>query len=432
MVDKNGMEGADDKLNTGSAPEKVDVQLGDMHVASAPIEGSEVGQGEVAVSLVEPDAPLATSLEVDGGDPDADADSDATDGEKPKLKRNYEGRNPRDQNEREKRMLSIMKVVIKRDDSFTTMDLRQTLTAVYRNWAKAGKVTAVMSDISSAIKTMGFEVTGEASLKRRGRSPLIYQLIPQELTAKGKMIYLTAMHELGMEPETFDKEVMEKIGRMFKSRADAKKRKDKEDVALKAADRAKQEQAAKLAAEQEKAEQEKAAKLAVEQEKAEQEKAAKLAAEQEKAEQEKAEQEKAVKLAAEQEKAEQDKAAKLTAEQPSKKAVKAASSTSGKKDAKKKGKGGVKIQLGKKVKWTSQSAGYQKEKKGVVVFVANPEADRRSPIEVAAESFPGHIRMFDGTIWQKDGVLVEVRDGATDAAKPKLYMPRVSALSITK
>ncbi|HHP5493040.1 TPA: cell envelope integrity protein TolA [Aeromonas veronii] len=382
MVDKNGMEGADDKLNTGSAPEKVDVQLGDMHVASTPIDGSEVGQGEVAVSLVEPDAPLAPSLEVDGGDPDADADSDATDGEKPKLKRNYEGRNPRDQNEREKRMLSIMKVVIKRDDSFTTMDLRQTLTAVYRNWAKAGKVTAVMSDISSAIKTMGFEVTGEASLKRRGRSPLIYQLIPQELTAKGKMIYLTAMHELGMEPETFDKEVMEKIGRMFKSRADAKKRKDKEDVALKAADRAKQEQAAKLAAEQEKAEQEKAAKLA--------------------------------------------------AEQPSKKAVKAASSTSGKKDAKKKGKGGVKIQLGKKVKWTSQSAGYQKEKKGVVVFVANPEADRRSPIEVAAESFPGHIRMFDGTIWQKDGVLVEVRDGATDAAKPKLYMPRVSALSITK
>lgn len=382
MVDKNGMEGADDKLNTGSAPEKVDVQLGDMHVASTPIDGSEVGQGEVAVSLVEPDAPLAPSLEVDGGDPDADADSDATDGEKPKLKRNYEGRNPRDQNEREKRMLSIMKVVIKRDDSFTTMDLRQTLTAVYRNWAKAGKVTAVMSDISSAIKTMGFEVTGEASLKRRGRSPLIYQLIPQELTAKGKMIYLTAMHELGMEPETFDKEVMEKIGRMFKSRADAKKRKDKEDVALKAADRAKQEQAAKLAAEQEKAEQEKAAKLA--------------------------------------------------AEQPSKKAVKAASSTSGKKDAKKKGKGSVKIQLGKKVKWTSQSAGYQKEKKGVVVFVANPEADRRSPIEVAAESFPGHIRMFDGTIWQKDGVLVEVRDGATDAAKPKLYMPRVSALSITK
>ena len=379
-----------------------------MHVASAPIEGSEVGQGEAAVSLVEPDAPLATSLEVDGGDPDADGD----DGEKPKLKRNYEGRNPRDQNEREKRMLSIMKVVIKRDDSFTTMDLRQTLTAVYRNWAKAGKVTAVMSDISSAIKTMGFEVTGEASLKRRGRSPLIYQLIPQELTAKGKMIYLTAMHELGMEPETFDKEVMEKIGRMFKSRADAKKRKDKEDVALKAAERAKQEQAVKLAAEQEKAEQEKAAKLAEEQEKA-----AKLAEEQEKA----------AKLAEEQE-----KAAKLAAEQPSKKAVKAASTASGKKDTKKKGKGSVKIQLGKKVKWTSQSAGYQKEKKGVVVFVANPEADRRSPIEVAAESFPGHIRMFDGTLWQKDGVLVEVRDGVTDAAKPKLYMPRVSALSITK
>ncbi|EKP0310150.1 hypothetical protein JE959_000124 [Aeromonas veronii] len=423
MVDKNGMEGADDKLNTGSAPDKVDVQLGDMHVASAPIGGSEAGHGEVSASMVEPDAPLATSLEVDGGDPDADGD----DGEKPKLKRNYEGRNPRDQNEREKRMLSIMKVVIKRDDSFTTMDLRQTLTAVYRNWAKAGKVTAVMSDISSAIKTMGFEVTGEASLKRRGRSPLIYQLIPQELTAKGKMIYLTAMHELGMEPETFDKEVMEKIGRMFKSRADAKKRKDKEDVALKAAERDKQEQAAKLLAEQEKVEQEKAAKLLAEQEKAEQEKAAKLLAEQEKVEQEKA-----AKLLAEQEKAEQEKAAKQATEQPSKKAVKAASTASGKKDAKKKGKGGVKILLGKKVKWTSQSAGYQKEKKGVVVFVANPEADRRSPIEVAAESFPGHIRMFDGTLWQKDGVLVEVRDGATDAAKPKLYMPRVSALSITK
>ncbi len=399
MTDKKGMEGADKQLNTGAAPENDNVVV---QVAAS----TEHGAPSVQEIPAEPEQPVTsdapTSHEGEGDEPGASAEGD--DG-KPKLKRNYEGRNPRDRDEREKRMLSIMKVVIKRDDSFTSMDLRQILTAVYRNWAKAGKVTAIMSDIGSAVKTMGFVVTGEATLKRPGRSPLIYQLIPQELTAKGKMIYLNAMSELGLEPETFDEEVMAKINRMLKNRADAKKQKDKASAAKKAADKAaEQEQAAKLAAEQEKA-----AKLA-----AEQEQAAKLAAEQEQA----------AKLAAEQ-------------EQAAKQATKAASSNSSKKDvkkpaSKKKGKGSVKIQLGKKVKWTSQSAGYQKEKVGVVVFVATPDADRRSPTEVAAENFPGHIRMFDGTIWQKGGVLVEVRDGVTDAAKPKLYMPRVSALSITK
>lgn len=369
MTDKKGMEGADKQLNTGAAPENDNVVV---QVAAS----TEHGAPSVQEIPAEPEQPVTsdapTSHEGEGDEPGASAEGD--DG-KPKLKRNYEGRNPRDRDEREKRMLSIMKVVIKRDDSFTSMDLRQILTAVYRNWAKAGKVTAIMSDIGSAVKTMGFVVTGEATLKRPGRSPLIYQLIPQELTAKGKMIYLNAMSELGLEPETFDEEVMAKINRMLKNRADAKKQKDKASAAKKAADKA-----------------------------AEQEQAAKLAAEQ---------------------------------EQAAKQATKAASSNSSKKDvkkpaSKKKGKGSVKIQLGKKVKWTSQSAGYQKEKVGVVVFVATPDADRRSPIEVAAENFPGHIRMFDGTIWQKGGVLVEVRDGVTDAAKPKLYMPRVSALSITK
>jgi len=389
MTDKKGMEGADKQLNTGAAPENDNVVV---QVAAS----TEHGAPSVQEIPAEPEQPVTsdapTSHEGEGDEPGASAEGD--DG-KPKLKRNYEGRNPRDRDEREKRMLSIMKVVIKRDDSFTSMDLRQILTAVYRNWAKAGKVTAIMSDIGSAVKTMGFVVTGEATLKRPGRSPLIYQLIPQELTAKGKMIYLNAMSELGLEPETFDEEVMAKINRMLKNRADAKKQKDKASAAKKAADKAaEQEQATKLAAEQEQA-----AKLA-----AEQEQAAKLAAEQ---------------------------------EQAAKQATKAASSNSSKKDvkkpaSKKKGKGSVKIQLGKKVKWTSQSAGYQKEKVGVVVFVATPDADRRSPTEVAAENFPGHIRMFDGTIWQKGGVLVEVRDGVTDAAKPKLYMPRVSALSITK
>jgi len=369
MTDKKGMEGADKQLNTGAAPENDNVVV---QVAAS----TEHGAPSVQEIPAEPEQPVTsdapTSHEGEGDEPGASAEGD--DG-KPKLKRNYEGRNPRDRDEREKRMLSIMKVVIKRDDSFTSMDLRQILTAVYRNWAKAGKVTAIMSDIGSAVKTMGFVVTGEATLKRPGRSPLIYQLIPQELTAKGKMIYLNAMSELGLEPETFDEEVMAKINRMLKNRADAKKQKDKASAAKKAADKA-----------------------------AEQEQAAKLAAEQ---------------------------------EQAAKQATKTASSNSSKKDvkkpaSKKKGKGSVKIQLGKKVKWTSQSAGYQKEKVGVVVFVATPDADRRSPTEVAAENFPGHIRMFDGTIWQKGGVLVEVRDGVTDAAKPKLYMPRVSALSITK
>ena len=84
--------------------------------------------------------------------------------------------------------------------------------------------------------------------------------------------------------------------------------------------------------------------------------------------------------------------------------------------------------LGQPVKWVSQSGGFEKEKRGIVVYIADPHNSRLNPLKVAAQQFPNHHRMFDGYTWTTGTVLVEVRDGKTSAAKPKLYMPRISLL----
>jgi len=93
----------------------------------------------------------------------------------------------------------------------------------------------------------------------------------------------------------------------------------------------------------------------------------------------------------------------------------------------------MKLKIGDSVTWTSQALGFEKTKNGVVVAVAPSGADRldSSPLAYAKEHFPGHKLMFDGTAWEPDGVLVEVRDGKTSRAKPKLYMPRLSKLEKT-
>lgn len=88
----------------------------------------------------------------------------------------------------------------------------------------------------------------------------------------------------------------------------------------------------------------------------------------------------------------------------------------------------MRFQVGQPVKWVSQSGGHIKEKRGVVVYVANPGNSRLTPLHVAAQQFPNHLRMFDGFTWKNGTVLVQVLDGKTEAAKPKLYMPRISAL----
>lgn len=91
------------------------------------------------------------------------------------------------------------------------------------------------------------------------------------------------------------------------------------------------------------------------------------------------------------------------------------------------------FKIGDAVTWTSQSSGFQKTKCGVVVAVAPSGADRlaSAPTTYAKEHFPGHKLMFDGLAWEPNGVLVEVRDGKTARAKPKLYMPRLSGLEKT-
>jgi hypothetical protein len=77
---------------------------------------------------------------------------------------------------------------------------------------------------------------------------------------------------------------------------------------------------------------------------------------------------------------------------------------------------------GDAVVWESQSAGSTTRKEGVVVAVAADDP-HGYPVHYAKREFPGHKLMFDGLLWHPDGVLVEVRDGKTARAKPKLYMP---------
>ena len=94
--------------------------------------------------------------------------------------------------------------------------------------------------------------------------------------------------------------------------------------------------------------------------------------------------------------------------------------------------GGAKMfKLGDMVRWQSQAAGSQTEKVGKVVRILSKND---TPSQVASAEFQNHRRMFDG--WsipgpenQTVGYLVEVRDGKTDKATPKLYMPYPSKLS---
>lgn len=91
------------------------------------------------------------------------------------------------------------------------------------------------------------------------------------------------------------------------------------------------------------------------------------------------------------------------------------------------------FKVGDHVQWTSQSGGYRKTKQGVVVALAPENTSlKSSPLGYARKHFPEHLIMFDGITWQPCGVLVEVRDGKTNRAKPKLYMPRVRQLSIVE
>lgn len=85
------------------------------------------------------------------------------------------------------------------------------------------------------------------------------------------------------------------------------------------------------------------------------------------------------------------------------------------------------FRVGDFVTWTSQSQGSTKTKTGRVVANQLTAGDDR-PVHYAVKHFPDHRLMFDGWSWETHGVLVEVYDGKTTRAKPKLYMPRVRHL----
>lgn len=91
----------------------------------------------------------------------------------------------------------------------------------------------------------------------------------------------------------------------------------------------------------------------------------------------------------------------------------------------------MKLREGQKVEWTSQAGGNWKKKTGIIVYM-HDSICQASPFEVARRFFPDHRHMFDGLSWESEGVLVEVRDGKTDRARPKLYMPKISKLSAAK
>lgn len=89
----------------------------------------------------------------------------------------------------------------------------------------------------------------------------------------------------------------------------------------------------------------------------------------------------------------------------------------------------MKFKKGDKVKWTSQSGGFSRTKKGKVVRILK-SSDKPAYI-VANKEFPKHKRMFDGRMLPGNSAiayLVEVRDGKTDKERPKLYMPYPSKL----
>lgn len=89
----------------------------------------------------------------------------------------------------------------------------------------------------------------------------------------------------------------------------------------------------------------------------------------------------------------------------------------------------MEFKIGDVVRWISHPRGIGRKKTGKVVAVLKSEAFGcvgSSIWRFAAHKFPNHRRMFEG--WsmpfnQDVAYLIEVRDGKTERAKPKLYLP---------
>jgi len=96
------------------------------------------------------------------------------------------------------------------------------------------------------------------------------------------------------------------------------------------------------------------------------------------------------------------------------------------------------LPVGTKVRWTSQAGASRTTKEGVVVYSVDKakasdevQGVKSVPHLIADRLFSTHRRMFDGNSWlSRQGVLVEVRDGKTSRAKPKLYMPNPGSLEV--
>ncbi len=177
---------------------------------------------------------------------DGDNINKIEEGKKERKVRDYSTRKPKSVDDRAKRLLSIMKVVVKikrdqdenpeiseEDKFFTTAQILTNLNAPYRNWGKGGKVKegSYSADISTGIKTLGFVNVGKGKSLGRGRNPFLYKLVPEQLSLKGKILYLSATKELKIEPFKFSDEVMAEIEKKVsddkKSRERAQSKKNK-------------------------------------------------------------------------------------------------------------------------------------------------------------------------------------------------------------
>jgi hypothetical protein len=81
------------------------------------------------------------------------------------------------------------------------------------------------------------------------------------------------------------------------------------------------------------------------------------------------------------------------------------------------------LSVGDRVSWRSKAAGVETQKTGTVV-ATREQYNGLDPCMLHQRYFGQYRRMYDGLAWASAGVLVEVRDGKTAKAKPKLYMPR--------
>jgi hypothetical protein len=83
------------------------------------------------------------------------------------------------------------------------------------------------------------------------------------------------------------------------------------------------------------------------------------------------------------------------------------------------------MNLGDKVRWTSQSSGIVKEKLGLIVAVVKP--NQIPPVTETAERYAARSLYGGGAVRRHESYLVLTNEGNS---RYRIYWPRVSALEV--